>query len=107
MQQWLTARRSPTLAKLERDRVSESEREGRGKVKVELPQLRTVIFLIKTKTAMHSRRWPRGVAATAWARIGVGVGGAGAGGLQPERDIVYENIVRSSANAQRSAVSII
>lgn len=78
-------------------------RRGQGQVKVELPQLRTVIFLIKTKTAMHSRRWPRGVAATAWARIGVG----GAGGLQPERDIVYENIVRSSANAQRSAVSII
>lgn len=62
---------------------------GQGKVKVELPQLRAVIFLIKTKTAMHSRRWPRGVAATACARIGVGVGGAGAGGLQPERDIVY------------------
>lgn len=77
MQQWptaTTARRSPTLAKLERERVSESEK---GKVKVELPQLRTVIFLIKTKTAMHSRRWPRGVAATAWLRIGVGVGGAG------------------------------
>lgn len=58
-------------------------------MKVELPQLRAVIFLIKTKTAMHSRRWPRGVAATAWARIGVGVGVGGAGGLQPERDIVY------------------
>lgn len=86
--------------------MRDKEGQGQGQVKVELPQLRAVIFLIKTKTAMHSRRWPRGVAATVWEGVGVGVG-RGGGGLQPERDIVYSYIVRCSANAQRSAVSII